>query len=236
MASWAVDGSRTVSAVVEKEPEMSVAGGSIPRGTCADGRKGGIGARAGRVLGSLGARRPALAGAVWPGACSRARAKGASGAPGAPFWIAGRKDLGGSGLVGASGVRESPRSSHEPGSSREIRESGLAPVPPAPPATTAPGRPPRPGRASPGTGDQTRTVASIVNRQAERPSAQLVRPVLSDLGCRVSLVTVRRRASSAWFRFSCRLRGRIIAVDPGSAVDPGDYRAQFRPRSPDPPR
>ena len=48
--------------------------------------------------------------------------------------------LGGSGLPGASGARESHRSSREPGSSREIRESGPAPVPLAPPATTAPGR------------------------------------------------------------------------------------------------
>jgi hypothetical protein len=212
MASWAVDGSRTVSAVVEKEPEMSVAGGSIPRGTCADGRKGGIGARAGRVLGSLGARRPALAGAVWPGACSRARAKGGLGRPRCPLLDRGPE---GSGRIRACG---------------SFWCTGVPPI--LPQARILPGNP----GLWPGTGDQTRTVASIVNRQAERPSAQLVRPVLSDLGCRVSLVTVRRRASSAWFRFSCRLRGRIIAVDPGSAVDPGDYRAQFRPRSPDPPR
>jgi len=59
---------------------------------------------------------------------------------GAPCWVAGRKDLGGSGLVGALGVRESPRSSRRPGSSREIWESGSNPVPFASPATTAPGR------------------------------------------------------------------------------------------------
>jgi hypothetical protein len=60
MASWAVDGSRTVIAVVDTEPEMSVAGGSIPRGHLCRRAKGRIGARAERVLGSLGARRPLL--------------------------------------------------------------------------------------------------------------------------------------------------------------------------------
>jgi hypothetical protein len=52
-----------------------------------------------------------------------------------------RKDTGGFGLLGAFGVRESPRSSRRPGSSREIRESGSALVPLAPSATIAPGRP-----------------------------------------------------------------------------------------------
>jgi hypothetical protein len=120
-----------------------------------------------RRAGRAGAEFPRFpnAGAVCPGAVLGRAPKRVSCVPGA-LLDRGPTDLGGSGLVGVSGVRESPRSSREPGSSREIRESGPAPVPLAPPATTTP------GLAVPGPewGDQTGNAAPIVSRPAGRPA------------------------------------------------------------------
>jgi hypothetical protein len=114
-----------------------------------------------------------LAGTGCPGARSWARAKGLM-CPRCPLLDRGPERSGRIRACGSFWCTGAPPILPQARILPGNRESGPAPVPLAPPATTAPGSVGRPGAPGPERGDQTGTVASIVNRQAERPSAQLV--------------------------------------------------------------
>ena len=115
--------------------------------------------------------------------CPSRRARRGLVCPGTPCGSPAGEYRGRSGFSGRSGGRGSTKITAKPVSSTIFSKSGSNPVPLASPTPSGPGA----GRPAdgvwPGTGGQSWIVASIVNRQAKRPSAQLAWPALAGAVC-----------------------------------------------------